>query len=355
MSLEDLRKQIDKTDTEIVKLIGERIRIAREIGGEKKREGKQINDRAREKRVSEHIKRIARSENMDQEVIDSIYQQIMTACRRTQGIEVAFPGEPGAYSEEAALKFFGPLAITKPQESLEDAFRAVEQDEVQFGIAPIENSLEGTIGRSYDLLLASSLKVCGELELRVTHCLVANPETRLDAIKKVYSHPQALGQCRTFLKQLGCRLVPTSDTAISVKMLKEKGSTDAGAIASARAAEIYQMKILAREIEDNPSNFTRFFILAKEDCPPSGNDKTSIVFSVKHRPMALYDLLSKFASNGVNLTKIESRPTRQKAWEYNFYLDFEGHREDKAPRGVLASLEEAALFLRVLGSYPRTN
>ncbi len=355
MSLEDLRKRIDKTDTEIVKLIGERIRIAREIGGEKKREGKQINDRAREKRVSEHIKRIARSENMDQEVIENIYQQIMTACRRTQGIEVAFPGEPGAYSEEAALKFFGPLAMTKPQESLEDAFRAVEQDEVQFGIAPIENSLEGTIGRSYDLLLASSLKVCGELELRVTHCLVANPETRLDAIKKVYSHPQALGQCRTFLKQLGCRLAPTSDTAISVKMLKEKGLTDAGAIASARAAEIYQMKILAREIEDNPSNFTRFFILAKEDCPPSGNDKTSIVFSVKHRPMALYDLLSKFASNGVNLTKIESRPTRQKAWEYNFYLDFEGHREDKAPRGVLASLEETTLFLRVLGSYPRTN
>lgn len=355
MSLEDLRKRIDKTDTEIVKLIGERIRIAREIGGEKKREGKQINDRAREKRVSEHIKRIARSENMDQEVIESIYQQIMTACRRTQGIEVAFPGEPGAYSEEAALKFFGPLAMTKPQESLEDAFRAVEQDEVQFGIAPIENSLEGTIGRSYDLLLASSLKVCGELELRVTHCLVANPEARLDAIKKVYSHPQALGQCRTFLKQLGCRLVPTSDTAISVKMLKEKGLTDAGAIASARAAEIYQMKILAREIEDNPSNFTRFFILAKEDCPPSGNDKTSIVFSVRHKPMALYDLLSKFASNGVNLTKIESRPTRQKAWEYNFYLDFEGHREDKAPRGVLASLEETTLFLRVLGSYPRTN
>ncbi len=355
MSLEDLRKRIDKTDTEIVKLIGERIRIAREIGGEKKREGKQINDRAREKRVSEHIKRIARSENMDQEVIENIYQQIMTACRRTQGIEVAFPGEPGAYSEEAALKFFGPLAITKPQESLEDAFRAVEQDEVQFGIAPIENSLEGTIGRSYDLLLASSLKVCGELELRVTHCLIANPETRLDAIKKVYSHPQALGQCRTFLKQLGCRLVPTSDTAISVKMLKEKGSTDAGAIASARAAEIYQMKILAREIEDNPSNFTRFFILAKEDCPPSGNDKTSIVFSVKHKPMALYDLLNKFASKGVNLTKIESRPTRQKAWEYNFYLDFEGHREDKAPRGVLASLEETTLFLRVLGSYPRTD
>ncbi len=355
MSLEDLRKRIDKTDTEIVKLIGERIRIAREIGGEKEREGKQINDLAREKRVSEHIKRIARSENMDQEVIESIYQQIMTACRRTQGIEVAFPGEPGAYSEEAAFKFFGPLAITKPQESLEDVFRAVAQDEVQFGIAPIENSLEGTIGESYDLLLASSLKVCGELELRVTHCLVANPETRLDEIKKVYSHPQALGQCRTFLKQLGCRLAPTSDTAISVKILKEKGLTDAGAIASARAAEIYQMKILAREIEDNPSNFTRFFILAKEDCPPSGNDKTSIVFSVKHRPMALHDLLSKFASNGVNLTKIESRPTRQRAWEYNFYLDFEGHREDKAPRGVLASLEETALFLRVLGSYPRTN
>ena len=355
MSLENLRKHIDRTDREIVRLIAERIRIACEIGEEKKRQGRQINDGARERRVAEHVRNIARDENVEQGVIENVYREIMTACRRTQGAEVAFPGEPGAYSEEAALKFFGHGVMTKPQENLEGVFRAVEEDEAEFGIVPVENSLEGTIGRSYDLLLTSGLKVCGELELRVTHCLVANPEVKLDAVTRVYSHPQALGQCRNFLKQLGFRMVPASDTASSVRMLKDRKLDNAAAIASARAAEIYQMNILAREIEDNPSNFTRFFVLAAEDCPPSGKDKTSIVFSVKHRPMALYDLLSRFARKGVNLTKIESRPTRQKAWEYNFYLDFEGHREDEAPREVLAGLEEATLFLRVLGSYPRVD
>ena len=355
MSLENLRRHIDRTDREIVRLIAERISIAREIGEEKKRQGKQINDGARERKVAEHVRNIARDENLEQDVIENVYRQIMTACRRTQGAEAAFPGEPGAYSEEAALKFFGQGVITKPQDDLESVFRAVEEDEAKFGIVPIENSLEGTIGRSYDLLLTSGLKVCGELELRVTHCLVANPGVRLDAVKRVYSHPQALGQCRTFLKQLGPRMVPASDTASSVRMLKDRKLDNAAAIASARAAEIYQMNILAREIEDNPSNFTRFFVLAAEDCPPSGKDKTSIVFSVRHKPMALYDLLSRFASKGVNLTKIESRPTRQKAWEYNFYLDFEGHREDEAPREVLAGLEESTLFLRVLGSYPRAD
>ncbi len=355
MSLENLRRHIDRTDREIVRLIAERIRIAREIGEEKKKRGKQINDGARERKVVEHVRNIALEENMEQDVIENVYRQIMTACRRTQGAEVAFPGEPGAYSEEAALNFFGQGVMTNPQENLEGVFSAVEEDEAEFGIVPIENSLEGTIGRSYDLLLTSGLKVCGELELRVTHCLVANPGVKLDAVKRVYSHPQALGQCRTFLKQLGARMVPASDTASSVRMLKDRKLDNAGAIASARAADIYQMNILAREIEDNPSNFTRFFVLAAEDCPPSGQDKTSIVFSVKHKPMALYDLLSRFASKGVNLTKIESRPTRQKAWEYNFYLDFEGHREDEAPREVLAGLEEVTLFLRVLGSYPRAD
>ncbi len=231
----------------------------------------------------------------------------------------------------------------------------VEKGEAQFGIVPIENSLEGSISRTYDLLLDSNLRVCGETELRVVHCLIASPETRLDLIKRVYSHPQALGQCQAFLKHLNCELIPTYDTAGSVKMIKEKGITDGAAIASARAAEIYEMQIIAREIEDTPNNFTRFFILAKQDSPPSGNDKTSIVFSVKHRPGALYEFLRKLASKNINLTKIESRPTRQKPWEYNFYLDFEGHREDEAAREVLESLEKTSLFVKVLGSYPKAK
>ncbi|TET17462.1 MAG: prephenate dehydratase [Dehalococcoidia bacterium] len=355
MSLEDLRRKIDETDTNIVKLIGERIRIAQEIGEEKKKRGKQINDKDREKGVLENIKSVARGENISQEVIESIYRQIVIACKRTQGKGVAFQGEVGAYSEEAALQFFGPSIITKPYESLDDVFKVVEQDDVQFGIVPVENSLEGSISRVYDLLLDSSLKVCGEIELRVSHCLIASPGARLDLIKRVYSHPQALAQCKTFLKHLDCELIPTYDTAGSVKMIKEEGITDGGAIASARAAEIYEMKIIASEIEDAPNNFTRFFILSKEDSPPSGNDKTSIVFSVKHKPRALYEFLKEFAVRDINLTKIESRPTRRKPWEYNFYLDFEGHREDKAPREALENLERTSLFLKILGSYPKAK
>jgi chorismate mutase/prephenate dehydratase len=355
MSLEELRGKIDETDTNIVKLIAERIRIAQEIGEEKKKRGKQIDDKEREKGVLENIKSLARDENISQEVIERIYREIVTACKRTQGKEVAFQGEVGAYSEEAAFQFFGSSIITNPRESLDDVFKVVEQDEVQFGIVPVENSLEGSISRVYDLLLDSSLKVCGEIELRVSHCLIASPEARLDLIKRVYSHPQALAQCKTFLKHLGCELIPTYDTAGSVKMIKEKGITDGGAIASARAAEIYEMKIIASEIEDAPNNFTRFFILSKEDSPPSGNDKTSIVFSVKHKPRALSEFLKEFAARNINLTKIESRPTRQKPWEYNFYLDFEGHREDKVPREVLENLDRTSLFLKVLGSYPKAK
>ena len=355
MKIEELRREIDETDTKIVKLIAERIRIAQEIGKVKRKQGKQIKDRGRESSVLGNVKGIAQEENISQEDIESIYNQIVTVCREIQETGVAFQGEIGAYSEEAAFHFFGSSVQVKPCESLDDVFRVVEKGEVQFGIVPIENSLEGSISRVYDLLLDSSLRVCGETELRVVHCLIASPGARLDSIKRVYSHPQALGQCRSFLKQLDFELIPTYDTAGSVKMIKERGITDGAAIASTRAAEIYGMQIIAREIEDNPNNSTRFFILAKQDSPPSGNDKTSIVFSVKHRPGALYEFLRKLASRNINLTKIESRPTRQKAWEYNFYLDFEGHREDDAAREVLDNLEKTSLFVKILGSYPKAK
>lgn len=355
MSLEDLRRKIDEVDTKIVKLIAERMRIAEEIGGEKIGQRKQIGDSEREKRVLENVRSIAQEENISQEDVESIYRQIVTVSKRVQGVGVAFQGEIGAYSEEAAFQFFGTSIQLKPCESLDDVFKAVEQDEVQFGVVPAENSLEGSISPVYDLLLDSSLKVCGEIGLRVVHCLIGVPEARLDLIKRVYSHPQALGQCKTFLRHLGCELIPTYDTAGSVKIIKEKGTIDRGAVASARAAEIYGMKILTREIEDNPNNFTRFFILSKHDSPPSGNDKTSIVFSVKHKPGALYESLKELAIRNINLTKIESRPTRRKPWEYNFYLDFEGHREDKVFQEALESLENTSLFVKVLGSYPKAK
>ncbi len=356
MNLDDLRKKIEEVDATIVRLIAERIRIAEEIGQEKKQRHIPIEDKQREDRVLANVRNIARAESVNQQDLEGIYRRIITAAKGAQGIVVAFQGAVGAYSEEAAVHFFSSSTNVKPCESLEEVFKAVEQDdEVQFGIAPIENSLEGSISQTYDLLLDSSLKVCGEIELKVSHCLIANPRATLSSIKKIYSHPQALGQCQAFIKHLNCELIPTYDTAGSVKMIKEKKITDGAAIAGLRASEIYGMEIIAREIEDNPNNFTRFFTLAKKDSPPTGNDKTSVVFAVKHKPGALLGLLKELTTRNINLTKIESRPTRQKPWEYNFYLDFEGHRQDKTPKEVLEKLKDYAIFIKVLGSYPKAK
>ncbi len=355
MSLEELRKKIDGVDTDIVRLIAERIRLAEQIGILKREQGQQIEDRQREERILGHIRQLADSQGVNQTDIENVYHHIFAVAKSIQGVTVAFQGEIGAYSEEAAVSFFGSGIQVRPCEMLEDVFKSVERDEAQFGVVPVENSLEGSISKTYDLLLDSNLKVSGETELKIIHCLIANPGVTLDSIRRIYSHPQALGQCQAFIKHLDCELVPTYDTAGSVKMIKEKNITDGAAIASARAAEIYQMKIITCGIEDNPNNFTRFFILAKTDAPPSGSDKTSVVFSVKHKPGALFSFLEELAAKNINLTKIESRPTRQKAWEYNFYLDFEGHREDSAPREALEKLKDYAIFLKVLGSYPKAK
>jgi chorismate mutase / prephenate dehydratase len=355
MSIDDLRKEIDGIDGQIVKLIADRIRLAEIIGREKREQGKQIVDIGREIKVLERIKEIARQKKIDPDDMERIYRLIMTATKGRQGIFVAFQGEPGAFSEQAALQFFGSSITTLPCETLEVVFSKVEHGEIQYGIVPVENSLEGSISQSYDLLLNSNLKVCGESELRVSHCLISNHGATLESLKQVYSHPQAFGQCRNFLNRFKFELIPTGNTAGGVKMISEIGTDNVGAIASERAADFFGMKILVRGIEDNSNNFTRFFLLCRQDIPATGNDKTSIVFSVPHKPGSLFNFLNILAENQINMTKIESRPTRQKPWEYNFYLDFEGHREDVIVKKVLKQMEENTIFLKVLGSYPRAN
>ena len=268
-------------------------------------------------------------------------------------MRVAFQGERGAYSESAVYSFFGASVEVKPCRDLAEVFENVDKQESQYGVVPVENSLEGSVNQTYDLFLTHDLKVCGEIILRVSHCLIANPSTSLEAVKAVYSHPQALAQCRNFLERFGRELIPTYDTAGSVKMLKEKGLKDAAAVASERAAELYGMKILAREIEDNPANYTRFFVLSHEDSPITGRDKTSIIFSAAHTPGSLYTALGEFAKRNINLTRIESRPTKQTPWEYNFYLDFEGHRGEARCAEALKALEKSAAFIKILGSYAR--
>ncbi|MEM2737974.1 MAG: prephenate dehydratase [Candidatus Bathyarchaeia archaeon] len=242
-----------------------------------------------------------------------------------------------------------------PCKSFSEVFRKVELEEVDYGVLPIENSIEGSVNQVYDLLLTHDLKICGEVILKIEHCLIGNTNADLSSIKRVYSHPQALAQCSKFLEKIMCEVIPTYDTAGSVKIIKEKHSMDEAAIASERAAEIYGMKILARNISDVPDNYTRFVILSKMDASPSGNDKTSIIFSVKHVPGALYDALGVFAKRKINLTKIESRPTRKKPWEYIFYLDFEGHKTEPECMEALNELREKTPFIKVLGSYPKAT
>lgn len=268
-------------------------------------------------------------------------------------MKVAFQGERGAYSESAVYIFFGNNSEVKTCRDFKDVFETVEKREAEFGVVPIENSIEGSVNQTYDLFLKHDLKVRGEVVVKIEHCLIANPNTKLEEIKAVYSHPQALAQCRGFLEKSGWELIPTYDTAGSVKMLKENGLKNAAAVASERAADLYEMQILARDVADNPENYTRFFVLGKEDTPKTGKDKTSIIFAAAHKPGSLYNALGEFAKRGVNLTKIESRPTKQTPWEYNFYLDFEGHRTEKRCSEALEALQEHAAFIKILGSYPK--
>jgi chorismate mutase/prephenate dehydratase len=270
-----------------------------------------------------------------------------------KNVKVAFQGERGAYSESAVYQFFGSEVHPEPCQQFSDVFRCVNTDKTEYGMVPIENSIEGSVNQVYDLFLLYDLKVKGELALKINHCLITNPKTQLDSIKLIYSHPQALAQCRNYLERLGCELRSTYDTAGSVKMIREKRMMDAAAVASARAAEIYEMHIVAKDIADTPNNYTRFFALSKTEAPPSGADKTSVIFSTKHRPGALYKALGELARRGINLTKIESRPTKQRPWEYNFYLDFEAHQREKHCEEALEGLRANSVFVKVLGSYPK--
>jgi len=267
-------------------------------------------------------------------------------------MKTAFQGEPGAYSEQAVFNYFGQVE-TYPCESFDAVFDAVNSGKCESGLIPIENSLAGSIHQNYDLLLRNDLHINGEYPLRVHHCLIANQGVKKADIKKAISHPQALGQCAGYLRAHGIKAEQVYDTAGSVKMLKESGERDTAAIASRRAAELYGMQILEEGIEDNPENFTRFLAISHNATKPVGESKTSIVFTLKNVPGALFKALSVFALRDIDLTKIESRPLAGSPWEYLFYIDFIGATHEAPVEKALDHLGEYAVMLRVLGSYPR--
>jgi prephenate dehydratase len=275
-------------------------------------------------------------------------------------IRVAFQGEPGAYSEAAALALLGEDILPVPFPSFDAVFEAIEKNGFERAIVPLENSLAGSIHRNYDLLLQNHLSIIGEFSLRVSHCLMAKPGVALEAIRRVYSHPQALAQCEGSLQSLGdqVQVIASQDTAGSARMLHDEGWDDAAAIASERAALIYGLSILRRDFEDEPSNFTRFVALAPDPLPISelpapANCKTSLAFAGKNEPGLLFRCLSAFALRNIDLCKIESRPMRGIPWNYIFYIDFIGHPGEERYQRALDQLIEMTTFMRIFGSYPR--
>jgi prephenate dehydratase len=270
---------------------------------------------------------------------------------------VAFQGVHGAYSEQALRQHFGDAVDVYPCPNLSTLFRVIQSREVKYGLLPVENALAGAVDQAYELLLDHDLRIQAEVILHVHHALLAQPGVKISDLTHVRSHPQALAQCEKYLLRQGIEPIPSYDTAGSARMISEEKPKGVGAIASSLAGELYNLQVLANEIEDVPFNYTRFFVLGHDDPPRGAYNKTSLVFATRHRPAALYDALGEFASRDLNLTKIESRPRRNRPWEPVFYVDFEGHWQDPAAQETLVRLLQRASFVKMLGSYPavKTN
>ncbi len=264
--------------------------------------------------------------------------------------KISFQGERGAYSEDAAVTFFE-NSETIPCHTFSEVVESTENEKTMYSVLPVENSLEGSVGESYDLLLSTNLFVVGEIYYRVKHCLIGFD--KLENIDTVYSHPQALGQCRKFIQKYRITPIPAYDTAGSVKIIKELNKKNIASIASKRASDIYGVPTILEGIEDNTNNYTRFLVLSKTKA--SDGDKTSIIFSVRHEAGSLFNILREFNDYKINLTKIESRPNRNTPWEYNFYVDFDGNQNDQKISELLEKISKQCLFLKILGSYKKAK
>ncbi|MCL4150545.1 UNVERIFIED_CONTAM: hypothetical protein GTU68_055860 [Idotea baltica] len=282
-----------------------------------------------------------------------LFREIMSSCLAAEKpLQVAYLGPEGSFTQAAALKQFGGSVEPKPLPTIADVFREVEVGNASYGVVPVENSTEGMVTHTLDQFINTALKINGEVSLRIHHYLLSK-ETHLSNVKTVYGHPQALAQCRQWLAMhcAGCEQVPVSSNSEAAKRVA--GEANAAAIAANRAAEIYQLETLASHIEDEADNTTRFIVIGRQDIGPSGDDKTALLVSTKNQPGALFGLLEPLAKSGITMSKIESRPSRKGMWDYVFFIDIEGHRDDADVALALSKLEQASSMCRVLGSYPR--
>jgi chorismate mutase/prephenate dehydratase len=352
--LQKIRQSIDKVDREISELINKRAELALSAAKSKSKTSKNADGAiyvpSRERDVLKNISLLKGV--LGEESLRNIYTEIISACRNLESpTKVAFLGPWATFSHQAAIKNFGYSCYFVPATSPQEVLLEVENGRVDFGVVPVENSNEGTVNVTLDTLVETELKVCAEISLKIEQCfLVKDAKSK---ILRVYSHPHALAQCRNWITKHypDIEVIPVSSTADAAKKVAKEDF--AAAIASEVAAKIYDLYILQKGVQDSRENFTRFFVIGKILTQPSGDDKTSLVFIVKDKVGSLYSILSIFSQNNVNLTKIESRPTKKKAWEYMFFVDFNGHVKSQNIIRTIEDLKRKSIFVKILGSYPK--
>ncbi|WKZ31611.1 MAG: prephenate dehydratase [Thermodesulfobacteriota bacterium] len=353
-SIKELRDEIDAVDLEILALLNRRAGFVIEVGKLKEREGKDFYVPEREQEVLRKLME-RNTGPLPEQAIKNVFREIMSASLSLEKpLRVAFLGPVATFTHQACIQHFGLSGEFIPKKDIADVFEDVEKGRAVFGVVPIENSTEGVVSHTLDMFVGSNLKIYAEVMLEISLALL-NKSGKISDIAKICSHPHAIAQCKNWVKgNLPNALVfDVSSTALAAKMAAEDPST--AAVASIAAASLYDLRVIEKNIEDSPNNFTRFLVIGKNFARKTGRDKTSIMFAIKDAPGALYTMLKPFASRGINLTKIESRPLKTKAWEYVFFVDLDGHISDEPVRDAIAELEKSCSFLKTLGSYPKSQ
>lgn len=349
--IEKLRKEIDEIDNRILELLNKRAEVVIDIAHIKRNEKTKFYSPEREREIVERLISLNKG-SFPNDTLKVIYREILSASLSLEEpLKVSYLGPQATFTHLAALRHFGSSASFLPVGSIKGVFDAVESGEAEFGVVPIENSNEGVISSTLDLFMDYDLKVSAEVMLEISHNLLSKSGTKAN-IKKIYSNPQATAQCRRWVESHlpGIPILETPSTAKAAEFASQ--DEEAAAIASELAAKVYDLHFVEKDIEDSKNNFTRFLVISKEYPSKSGKDKTSIMFSIKDRPGALHDILTPFKKARINLTKIESRPSRRKAWDYIFFVDMEGHIDDRKVKKAIENIKDNCLYVKILGSYP---
>jgi chorismate mutase/prephenate dehydratase len=354
-ALQQIRDQIDDIDLQIQSLLNQRTAMAQQVAAIKIANGEQADFYRPDREAMVLRKVMERNQGpLANEEVARLFREIMSACLAAEKpLEVAYLGPEGSFTQAAAQKHFGGSVELHPMSTIADVFHAVETGHAGYGVVPVENSTEGMVSHTLDRFISSPLKINGEVTLRIHHYLLGNGDS-LKSLKRIYAHPQALAQCRQWLAEYlpDCEQIAVNSNSEAAKLVADQGE-DAAAIAASRAAQIYGLKTLANNIEDEVDNTTRFLVIGSKHVGPSGVDKTALLVSTKNKPGALQSLLQPLAESQISMTRIESRPSRKGIWEYVFFIDIDGHSESADVAEALSKLEQEASIFRVLGSYPK--